>query len=119
MVILMITKTISNTANNSVAISDPNTSLPEITIFTSTFKNHNGSLCGPLRSGSTGTQVVRGGFRCVPVLRGLTGDSRAAPRRSEIPRPRISTHINLAPGKEARFIYAELHEPVRDTFDRT
>jgi len=38
MVTLMITKTISNTANKSVAISDLNISLPEITIFISTFK---------------------------------------------------------------------------------
>jgi len=54
------------------------------------------------------------------VLKGLTGDSRAAPLRSEILRPRISTRINQAPGEEARFIfiYAELHKPIRDTFDR-
>ena len=38
MVTLMITKTISNTANKSVAISDLNISLPEIRIFISTFK---------------------------------------------------------------------------------
>jgi hypothetical protein len=91
----------------------PQHSIPMNHHLSLTFKNHSGCLSLAPLSGSTGTQEVRGG---VPefLRRGFDGgmlEELCAGQRFSRSKETSALALKKDP------IYAELHEPVRDTLD--